>query len=247
MFFLSSVSLIEHQIHWLIDQDIQQIIVSAGSRSEVAAFARHVCPVKFLPNLHVITVDEECGTGGDLLRCINSLPELCVSNAKIVVCNVDTIVDCNVSNLTQLLDKHDVALAISLTENRDVQYQDSYFVGKNGVVLYSKECTEDIDRLKMAERSYEYRATSTGIIAISVKLLLDLGREIASPKFSLYNELIAHAIEKNLAFAFNNGTKLYAEIGSEPRWSYYTAQHPELIQPYLRYGASVNKREVKRS
>ncbi len=224
------ITLIEHHINKLSRGNLPRIIAGVGDHLNVAQYIKDTYPDR--NNIHAIHYEDQLGNGGDLVRAVREWPEL--FEDTILLTNVDTLLDVNEADFYRSHLKYGAQLSIALTLNKGVPNEGSYYVGDDNRVIHCGEVGRNTLEKNEARQLAAYRASSTGALIASKAMLQGIGWEPKNGPLSLYREIVQHALENEGMYAFNNGDRLFTDIGIVDSWNNVQAIH-DAIQPYIYY------------
>jgi NDP-sugar pyrophosphorylase family protein len=224
------IPLINHHINKLDAAGVPVIVAGVGDHGNVADHVRAEYREK--SHIHAIEAETQLGNGGDLVMAARTHRDLFAG--RVLVANVDTILDINEAELTEQHEFTGAGLTIALTENRGVPNEDAYYVGYNSAVVYCAEATTMPPDDEVAEYT-SYRASSTGALVVEGDLLRDMSWSPDDGPLSLYRDIVGFALGQGAVYGYNNGTRTFIDVGTVDTWNAIQAQ-PELIQPLLAYG-----------
>jgi|GEM_PF-695750 len=221
-----AIPLIEHQINKMLAGGVMTIVVGAGDHKHVAA---HVAS-RYSTSAHVwpLTSEKQLGTGGDLVQAVREHGEL--FDEQIIVTNVDTLLDLNEGDMLSFHREHDADVTIALTLNTGVPNEGAYFVNKHGRVVHCAETGANATRA--AVRDTAFRASSTGAVIINRTILNSVSWQPDDEPLSLYKDIMKTALAEGSVFAFNNGNRLFTDVGTVDSWM-ATQDAPDTIENYL--------------
>lgn len=223
------IPLIDHHINKFNAARVPGIVAGVGDHTNVA---QHVTDkYGHQPHVYVIENERQFGTGGDLIQAVRNHRELFIG--QVLVANVDTILDIKE---TELIDQHHTtgaALTIALTLNEGVPNEGAYYVGGDSSVIHCAEVT-DTPLPGESIGATSYRGSSTGMMVVESELLHDMNWSPDEGPLSLYKDVVGFALGQSAMFAYNNGHRLFIDVGTTDSWN-YVSQHPDAIQPSIYY------------
>jgi NDP-sugar pyrophosphorylase family protein len=226
------IPLIEHQINKLAHAGVSTIVAGVGDHDNVAQHVRTVYNGR--PGIHAIYYHDQLDNGGDLVRAIRERPELFADN--VLITNVDTLLDIDEGNFLAFHRDRGGDLSIALTLNRGVPNEDAYYVGSDDEVIFCAEANRNDIPIEVAVEKCAYRGSSTGALIASRDMLSGLAWEPEDGPLPLYREVVAYALERGSMFAYNNGQRLFTDIGTVATWAEAQANH-DTIAPYIHYAS----------
>lgn len=226
------ITLIEHQINKLIHAGIPTIVAEVGDHIEAARHVEEVYGGR--SDVLAVRYPNTLESGGGLLRTVKGSPELFADD--VYVCNVDTILDVDEADLLAFHRAKGGYLTIALTTAKGKPNEGAYYVGTNDRVVYSAETSwHHIPECEAAAKS-THRASSTGAVIVSVGYLKSIDWRPEDGPLSLYRDraIIAEAIGQGNVFAYNNGERLFTDLGTVESWN-SAQENYATIAPYIHY------------
>lgn len=211
-----ALRLVDHHIANSREQGIERTIIAAGDQPSVYEYVQD--RYRSDDDIVVTHSEQQHGTGGDLLIAAHTLPELQDDSTLLLVQNVDTILDISLPGFEKehryLAKKFGASATIALTHNRGVKNQDAYLVHiPSGQVVSSAELD---GRPIEAPKADEYRASSTGAVALSADFLRQY--KVGDGLISIYRELLNQSHLGGGLFAYDNGHKFFRDVGTVADW-----------------------------
>ena len=123
-----------------------------------------------------------------------------------------------------------------------VPNEGAYYVDSEGRVIYCGEVNQNCISEDEAAVSHSYRGSSTGALIANKDTLRELEWQPEDGPLSLYGEVVATALGRGSMFAFNNGGRLFTDVGTVDSWSSVQA-NSDMITPYIHY-ANLQERKV---
>lgn len=210
-----AITLIEHQVNKLQTSGVPTIVVGVGHHDNVAEHLAEVYPED--DSVHATYYDEQLGTGGDLVRAIRDQPDIFADD--IFITNTDVLLDINEGTFLNFHREHAGELSIAVTLNRGVPNQDAYYVGQDGRVIYCAEAHQNPIPEVEASKLAAYRGSSTGALIANKEMLQSLDWQPQDGTLSLYGSIVASALEHGSMYAYNNGHRLFTDVGTVPSWN----------------------------
>lgn len=224
-------TILEHQLEWLTQHGATILVPAVGDHDTVLNL------VKKMPghrsNIYPLLSPRQLGTGGDLLFAVSQRPEL--FHEIIVISNVDTLVDINMKDLLKTHQQTGAVMTIALTTAKkmpngaNVPNEGAYYVDPSGKVIYSAEAVQNPITEDEAQRIVNYRGSSTGLIVADKDFLSVFPWLPQDGDLSLYRNITSKAIMEGRMAAFNNGERLFIDVGT-PDTLEYAQTHPELFE-----------------
>lgn len=219
--------LIEHQINKLLKAGMSSVVVGVGDHAHVAQHVtnryRHIADVR------PIFSPQQLGTGGDLLQALHDFPEL--FQEQTAISNVDTLLDIDEGTMLAFHREHAAGFTVGLTLNSNVPNEGAYYVDRRSKVIHCQETTNlPIDTSLMPEIAY--RGSSTGAVIANTELLQSINWHPAEGPLSLYKDIAHHALQRGLAYGFDNGTRFFTDVGTVDTWA-AAQENPNALEAYL--------------
>lgn len=220
------LTLIEHQINKLSQAGMQAIVAGVGDHHHVA---RHVeATYSEYPGIHAVAYDMQMGTGGDLIRAVRDFPEL--FGDDIFVTNTDVLLDVSEPDFITFHQEVSAALSILLTEIAGVPNENAYYIDASDKVVHCEEVRAN--QLIEHIPDYHYRASSAGALIIAKELLFEFPWQPDDGPLSLYDQVVGAAISAGEMFAYNNGDRLFIDVGTVATWE-TVVNNGEIFAPYI--------------
>lgn len=210
-----AITLIEHQVNKLRSAGVPMTVVGVGHHDNVAEHLAEAYPND--ASVQSIYYPEQLGTGGDLVRAIRDQPDL--FDDDVFITNTDVLLDINEGSFLDFHREHGSELSIAVTLNRGVPNQDAYYVTRDGQVIYCAEANQNPLPEIEARSLAAYRASSTGALIAHKEMLQDLAWQPEDGALSLYGSIVASTLEHGSMYAFNNGHRLFTDVGTVPSWN----------------------------
>lgn len=231
------ITLIEHQINKLHASGFSNVVVGVGNHDNVS---EHIKAIYDENEVHPVLYPNQLGTGGDLVRAVRDNPSW--YGEDVYITNTDVLLDIDEPELVAYHRQKGAALTIALTLNPNVPNQDAYFVGADSAIIYSAEAGHNPVSYAEAQQRYVYRGSSTGALVASKELLLDLPWQPEDGPLSLYGSIVATALADGQMFAFNNGNRLFTDVGTVESWQKMQA-NAQTILPHIQHRNQLARRQ----
>ncbi|MEU2900883.1 nucleotidyltransferase family protein [Streptomyces sp. NPDC001273] len=223
--------LVDHHVNKLDSAGVPRIIVGAGDHVSVK---QHVDEAyENNPRVFAVSTVDQLGNGGDLVRAVRDYPRL--FEGQVLITNVDTLLDLDEAAMFEQHRITDADLTIALTRNRGVPNEGAYVVGPDSNVVY---CGEAADRNGLTEedaiKRSAYRGSSTGALVIKSELLKNVNWSPEDGPLSLYKDIVGVALGKGAVYAYDNGRRLFTDVGTVQTWTDANEQI-EVLQRHLYY------------
>lgn len=223
-----AISLVEHQINKLDKAGVSTIVAGVGDHENVTSYVTEKYADR--EHVHAIHFANQLGNGGDLVRAVRERSELFKDNV-LVVC-VDVLVDLDEKSFFTAHQNNGGDLTIALTRNKGVPNEDAYYVDSNDKVVYCREVDQNSWEEDAAKRKAVYRASSTGALIVRKEVLENLPWQTDDGPLPLYSHVIGAALAKQSLFAFDNGERLFTDVGTVASWTDIQSRQDE-IAPYI--------------
>lgn len=152
------------------------------------------------------------GTGGDALIAAEAL-----TAETVLLFMGDTILDCDFEALRDAHQRHHGTATLALTRRTGVPNEGAFAVGFDGRVLAS---AEGDDYHPPAANAVAWRGSSTGALIVERSELVRECAEAleanASESLSLERVVIPRLIARRVLYAFDNGERMFLDIGTPP-------------------------------
>jgi len=226
------ITLVEHHINKLSRAGITTIIAGVGDHDNVA---EHVmAKYSSRAHTHALHFSNQLGNGGDLVRAVREQPELFEENV-LITC-ADTLLDLDEAEFYTFHLSREAHLSIAVTLNSGVPNEGAYYIGNNDQVVYSAETSQGIEFDEVVTPLHVYRASSTGALIANRDALASISWQPDEGPLSLYGQIVRQAIETASMYAFNNGTRLFTDVGTVASWNEAVNNH-EILAPHIYYEA----------
>jgi NDP-sugar pyrophosphorylase family protein len=213
------ITLVEHHINRLARTRIETIVAGVGDHAHVGEYVNQT--YGDYANIHALSMPEQLGNGGDLVRAVRDHPEL--FGDHVIIANVDTLIDLDIMAVRDHHLERDRAITIVLTHNRGVPNENAFFVGPDDEVLYTHEAAVNPVSESEARRWTAYRASSTGVLAVRAQFLRDLAWTPQDGPLSLYKDIMMAALAQRSVSAYNNQVSLFVDVGTVATWNEMTS------------------------
>jgi NDP-sugar pyrophosphorylase family protein len=221
--------LLDHHIAKMAQVAMRNVVVNAGDleviKDHVAAFYASDDRVAATSSPRLL------GNGGDLVTAVREHPDLFAE--RILVTNVDTILELDEHDFLTFHDKAEAAASIALTMREGVPNERAFYVNAHGKVVYSKEASTNPRTVDEADAMTVWRGSSTGAVVIETEFVRNFAKVPATGEFSLYRHILGEAIREDAVAGYNNGLKFFLDIGTVATWS--TVQDSDILNPHLSY------------
>lgn len=224
------ISLVEHQINKLSAAGLSTIVAGVGDHDNVAGYIESKYGQQ--RQVHALHYAEQLGNGGDLVRAVRDRSDLFKDNI-LVVC-VDVLLDVDEADFFESHKVNDADLTIALTRNGGVPNEGAYYVGEDDQVVYCREVADDPVAEEGAKAKTLYRGSSTGALIIRKAVLQELPWQPSDGSLPLYSSVIGATLEEGTLFAFDNGERLFTDVGTVGSWHEMQAKQGD-IAPYIHY------------
>ncbi|MDF2460914.1 MAG: hypothetical protein K0S68_317 [Candidatus Saccharibacteria bacterium] len=221
---------IECQVESALATQPRNVVVAAGDQSEVV---RHIeAAYGTLDNVTVLHSDQCLGNGGDLIWSVRRHLELFAP--ELVVVNCDTLLTLRMQDLVTTHRSHPGVLTMGLTTLPGVPNEKAFWVNPDGLILYNGELQRNAMTEAEAGVFTQYRASSSGALAVDTGFVADFDWDSQRGELSIYRDIVGQAVRSRRAYAYNNGRNLFLDIGTAATWA-QVAQDPSLVNTMLRY------------
>lgn len=228
------ITFIEHQINKLVHAGVPTIVADVGDHHDAAEHVRTVYSDR--SEVHAVSYLDSLESGGGLIRIIRDRSELFADS--IFICCIDTLLDIDEAEFLAFHREKGGEISVALSTNKGVPNEGAYYVGHDDEVVYCGETKwHDISEDVAAERS-AYRGSCTGAIIADTDFLKNIAWRPEDGPMSLYRgqQVIPPAIEKGSMFAFNNGERLFTDLGTVASWNAAQANY-DTIAPHIHYAS----------
>lgn len=199
--------LVDYHVARYLALGVSNVIVGAGDHLSVAD---HIDRMNGANDRVVpTTTDRQYGTGGDLLIAYRTMSDM--FRGTVLVCNVDTLLETDETEVVKQHNDRSVDATIVLTTRSGVPNEGSYLVDSSGLVLHSQEThLDDVPDLGPDVSAL----SSCGMVALSRELLEVANWTAEDGQLSLYRQLLRGPIDDGTCLGFNNGKKFFTDIGT---------------------------------
>lgn len=215
--------LIGHHTDLLEQLGFRRVIVGAGDHLNVKRYYEG----KENPKLQVVNTEIQEDTGGDLIKAVKTASDL---GKSVLVENVDTFL--YVKDLAEFLAQHERSGAIAtivLTTKKGVPNEGAFFVDENGRVVFSQEAGEEYGLSKPQGWS-GFRGSSTGVIIFNTDFLQSHWWQSGQKPLSIYRDLVPELIKSGGLYAYNNGNRLFVDIGTPEQYERVRRHQRKLLK-----------------
>lgn len=209
------ITLIEHQVNKLQESGINTIVVGVGDHANTAEYVLDTYGDNGL--VHAIGYATQLGTGGDLVRAVREYPSL--FSDDVYVTNCDVLLEIDEIDFWSLHTTKDASVSLAVTTLNGVPHQNAYYIAANGQVLRTDETEHNPLTAEEARKLAAYQASSAGAMIVKASLLRDFSWQETDGQLSLYSGIAAAAISAKSMYAYNNGERLFTDIGTVSSWT----------------------------
>ncbi|HSW75236.1 MAG TPA: NTP transferase domain-containing protein [Candidatus Saccharimonadales bacterium] len=224
------ISLVEHQINKLNQAGISIIVAGVGDHENVADYVQEKYTRE--DHIHALRYSEQLGNGGDLVRAVRDRSDLFKDNV-LVIC-VDVLLDIDEVEFMKSHQTQSADLTIALTQNRGVPNENAYYVGDAGQVIFCHEVADNVISEEAAAARSLYRGSSTGALIVKKEVLSNLSWQPEDGPLPLYSKIVGDTLARNTLFAYDNGSRLFTDVGTVGSWNDLQANQNE-ITSYICY------------
>jgi NDP-sugar pyrophosphorylase family protein len=227
---LLDLTLVEHHVENLLSIKPANIVVGVGDHHHAA---RHVEQIySSYSDISAISTNNQLGNGGDLLWALGEFPNKFADH--IVIVNVDTLLTVPLQTVADSHRIYDGELTMALTTLTGVPNENAFWIGPDGLILHNAELIENTLTVDQARPRTSYRASSAGAMMLSTDFLKGFNWCPSDGPLSLYKEIVGSAVRSQTAYAFNNGSNSFLDVGTVETWQ-RVVDDPTLIETYLCY------------
>jgi NDP-sugar pyrophosphorylase family protein len=226
--------LLAHLVTWLAAQDFEPIVLSVGLGQE--RVRSYFSPLGTL-GTRIVFVHSLGGTGAAVAAGLSQ-----VGTPTVLLSQGDTIVDCPLQDLVRFHESHGREVTLVLSRRENAPNPNAFWVDSDGVVIHSSEGADQSAPLPESS-TVSWRGASTGLLLVNTDALrraatfLPAKAQVGQPTFERY--LLPALIERAAVMAFDNGARLFIDIGTPQRLAYARRHSSQILSALV---STANKR-----